>query len=504
MGVEHRVSGHPTKITSGNKWFRLWKKRHPEYTSRTPQMVESDRANTRLTRAEWKRFFFEVVHPVYNEIGVDESRIYNLDESGFFRQFITTFRARNVITKRGCNDVHRQRGYGHEHIRGIACIRADGIRIVPLTWILKTKKVKGDWFRHASTPVVLLGNGTGWSTAVDVQVYLERVFQNYTACSDTENGRVVLLVNGSKTHLTAEVLAAAKQLGVLLICFPSHSTDVVQPLDVSIFALLKRKIRKGGDRWLRSRQGRSLTHSRFVELVTSAWGSVAGTTQVKESFCVTGLFPLSFDEFMEDAPLPRIRDDVPAPNIGIEPPDEGVANASGNNDPHPQMADASSQICSRAINSAMRDHPNSMKFGGFVTSEEYIRACTPANSTQASAAQPSGEQCPRRAAQRSASTGTSPSQRRAVAGDDDDPANPCPAVPSASTRLRRGRFVVNHKDRRNTQNQARAEGAGRRLQRESDCDSDSDAPAAKCICSDFCSDYEVQLFLSAASGLSDS
>ena len=78
---------------------------------------------------------------------------------------------------------------------------------------------------------------------------------------------------------------------------------------------------------------------------------------MKVSFCVTGLFPLSFDEFMEHASVPRIRHDVHAPNIGIEPPDEGVANASGNNDPHPQMADASSQVCSRAINSAMRDDP---------------------------------------------------------------------------------------------------------------------------------------------------
>ena len=494
MALEHRVNGHPTKITSGNRWFRLWKKRHPEYTSRTPQLVESDRADARLTRAEWKRFFFEVVRLVYNEIAFDKSRIYNLDESWFFRQFITNSGARKVITKRGCNDVYV----------GMACIRADGIGNVPLTLIFKTKKVKGDWFRHGSTPVVLLGNGTGWSTAADFQVYLERVFQHYTGCSDTEDGRVVLLVDGSKTHLTGEVLAAAKQLGVFLICFPSHSTDVVQPLDVSIFAPLKRKIRRGQDRWLRSHRGRSLTHSRFVELVTSAWGSVAGTTQVKESFRVTGLFPLSFDEFTEHAQVPRIRDDMPALNIGIEPPDEGVANASGNNDPHPLMADASSQVCSRAINSAMRDDPTSMNIGGFVTSEEYIRACTAANSTRASAAQPSRQQCPRRAAQRSASTGTSPSQRRAVARDDYDPANPCLAVPSTSTQLRRGRFVVNHKDRRNTQNQPRAERAARRLQRESDYDSDSDAPAAKRICSDFCSDYEVQLFLSAASRLSDS
>ena len=386
MALEHRVNGHPTKIPSGNKWFRLWKKRHPEYTSRTPQLVESDRADARLTRAEWKRFFFEVVRPVYNEIGFDVSRIYNLDESEFFRQFITNSGAPKVITKRGCNDVYRRRGYGREQITGIACIRADGIGTVPLTLLFKTKKVKGDWFPHACTPVMFLGNGTGWSAASDFQVYLERVFQHYTGCSDTEDVPVVLLVDGSKTHLTAEVLVAAKRLGVFLICFPSHSTEVVQPLDVTIFAPLERKFRTGQDRWVRSHQGRSLTHSRFVELVTGAWGSVAGTTPVKESFRITGLSPLSFDEFMEQAPVPRIRDDVPAPNIAIESPDEGVANASDNNDPHPQMADASSQVCSRAINSAMRDDPTSMKFGGFVTSEEFIRACTAANSTRAAAA----------------------------------------------------------------------------------------------------------------------
>ena len=238
MALEHRVNRHPTKITSGNKWFRLWKKRHPEYTSRTPQLVESERADARLTRVEWKPFFFEVVRPVYNEIEFDGSRIYSLDESGLFREFITNSGAPKVITKRGCNDVYRRRGYGREHITGIACIRADGIGTVPLTLIFKTKIVKGDWSRHASTPVVLLGNGTGWRTAADFQVYLERVFQHYTGCSDTEDRRVVLLVDGSKTHLTAEVLSAAKQLGVFLICFPSHSTNVVQPLDVSIFTPL--------------------------------------------------------------------------------------------------------------------------------------------------------------------------------------------------------------------------------------------------------------------------
>ena len=37
MALEHRVNGHPTKITSGNKWFRLWKKR--ERVSHVPCLL---------------------------------------------------------------------------------------------------------------------------------------------------------------------------------------------------------------------------------------------------------------------------------------------------------------------------------------------------------------------------------------------------------------------------------------------------------------------------------
>ena len=60
--------------------------------------------------------------------------------------------------------------------------------------------------------------------------------------------------------------------------------------------------------------------------------------------------------------------------------------------------------------------------------------------------------------------------------------------------------MVDHQERHNTQNHARAKRATKRPQRESDSDSDSDAPPGKRISSDF----EVQLFLSAASGMSDS
>ena len=197
MAVDSHAQGRQARAKKGSKWFRLRKKQHPKYTSRTPQRVQLDRGDARLTKTEWHPPFFYAVRPVY-DMGFDASGIYNRDESRFFRQLITNLGAKRVINKHGCKDVYRRRGYRREHMTRIACIRADGIGTLPLTLILKTKKVCGDWFPSSRTLVVLLGNGTGWSTAANFQTYLERVFQHYTRCSHTDNGRVVLLVDGQR------------------------------------------------------------------------------------------------------------------------------------------------------------------------------------------------------------------------------------------------------------------------------------------------------------------
>ena len=51
---------------------------------------------------------------------------------------------------------------------------------------------------------------------------------------------LLLLFDGHMTHITLPVIENAKKEKVIIVKFPPHVTDVLQPLDVTYFGPLKR------------------------------------------------------------------------------------------------------------------------------------------------------------------------------------------------------------------------------------------------------------------------
>jgi hypothetical protein len=50
---------------------------------------------------------------------------------------------------------------------------------------------------------------------------------------------LLLLLDGHRSHVTMEVIHFARQDGITILKFPSHTTYVLQPLDGSVFKPLK-------------------------------------------------------------------------------------------------------------------------------------------------------------------------------------------------------------------------------------------------------------------------
>ena len=50
---------------------------------------------------------------------------------------------------------------------------------------------------------------------------------------------LLLLFDGLKVHVTIELIRAAKESQILLYCLSAHSSHFLQPLDLSVFGLLK-------------------------------------------------------------------------------------------------------------------------------------------------------------------------------------------------------------------------------------------------------------------------
>ena len=92
----------------------------------------------------------------------------------------------------------------------------------------------------------------------------------------------VLVMDCCPSHLAADVLTHAQRLGVHIVIIPARLTWLMQPLDVLVFAQLKRKIRMAEYDWKACRSDRLLRppdridlHSDAIHevLVNSDWNS---------------------------------------------------------------------------------------------------------------------------------------------------------------------------------------------------------------------------------------
>ena len=79
---------------------------------------------------------------------------------------------------------------------------------------------------------------TGWSSE-DIFMEWLREFASLTSPTSNPHKDFVLIVDGSKTHLSRAVIEEAVKLGVHLVALPSHLTDVVQPLDLRVLKPFK-------------------------------------------------------------------------------------------------------------------------------------------------------------------------------------------------------------------------------------------------------------------------
>ena len=110
---------------------------------------------------------------------------------------------------------------------------------------------------------------TGCSSQ-DIFIEWLRKFASLTSPTANPHKAVVLIADGSKTHLTRATIEDGVKLGVHLVALPSHLTDVVQPLDLSVFKPFKAAMKKRQRDWRAKNRGKSITPSLFVKFVLDA------------------------------------------------------------------------------------------------------------------------------------------------------------------------------------------------------------------------------------------
>jgi hypothetical protein len=186
-----------------------------------------------------------------------------MDESGFAVGASQSLKALVNIREASSWKQIRSR---QEWITAIECVSAAGA-IAPLL-IFKAKHTNTGCL-PAQTPQDwrFSTSSSGWTSNSHGYEWLTTVFEPLTKPTDPTFRRL-LIMDGHSSHITANVIAFCMRNSIDLLILPPHCSHILQPLDVGVFAPLKRALafetnatrEMGGDVHPRKEKGTGKSH----------------------------------------------------------------------------------------------------------------------------------------------------------------------------------------------------------------------------------------------------
>jgi len=238
-GIEHPFSAEKKK--AGRDWLSGFLRRHPEISLRTPEPTSMNRAVS-FNRANVQKFF-NIFKEQQNKDTFTAYRIWNVDETGF----TAGQKPAKILAKCGAKQVGRITS-GEKGITttAICAVSASGDFVPPML-IYKRKRMT-DLLLKGSSPGTIGGcSENGWVTS-ELFARWSKHFAEHAKPSKERS--VLLLVDGHCSHKTLAAIEYARSQNIVMICFPSHSTHRMQPLDRTVYGPMKAAYNRECDKWM--------------------------------------------------------------------------------------------------------------------------------------------------------------------------------------------------------------------------------------------------------------
>lgn len=223
-------------LTVGKCWVSNYLKRHQDLKTRYIRKYNYERAlceDPTLIGG-----FFDHLERVFADYGVHEEDIWNFDETGFAMGIIST--AKVVCSSDRKGKPRLLQPGNREWVTAVECISARGIAL-PSLIILKSVNKLLDWYNLPSLPPdwSITESPNGWTSDELGIEWLQKIFDPCTR-PFTRGRYRVLVLDGHSSHLTPKFDQYCTTNNIIPVCMPPHSSHLLQPLDVGVFAVLKR------------------------------------------------------------------------------------------------------------------------------------------------------------------------------------------------------------------------------------------------------------------------
>ena len=123
---------------------------------------------------------------------------------------------------------------------------------------------------------------------------------------------VLLIQDGHTSHISIELIELARANDVCILCLPSHTTHLLQPLDVGVFKSFKTHFSKACVSYHSKHPGRVITNDMIASLVSTAYPNAftptgVGSTQSTSVKTFSGSDVLSEMLVLPQQPKERLR-----------------------------------------------------------------------------------------------------------------------------------------------------------------------------------------------------
>ena len=280
-------SGRPHPFSdgmAGRGWMDGFMRRFPNLTLRSPHPLSFARAKACTDEAI--KSFFEKIGGLYARLNLlsKPMQVYNSDETGIS----IVHKPGRVVTEMGKKKVWAvtsgERGKTHTVI---TCVSASGQAIPPMMIYPRIRMSEG--LKKDAVPGTLFAcSKTGW---VNQELYLE--WFRFFISSIPASRPVLLIEDGHSSHISLEVIKLAQENDIHLLCLPSHTSHLLQPLDVGVFKSLKSFFSKACKQFMASNPGCVVRSENLASLLAVAWPQSVTPVNIMSGFRKCGIHPLN-------------------------------------------------------------------------------------------------------------------------------------------------------------------------------------------------------------------
>ena len=269
----------------GQNWMRGFLRRNPEVSTVVTKKMDAQRAHG--TSEDAIREFFVVLRKTLNDFSIPISRMFNMDETGLAMGSGTNHRA---LAKSGKRRAVKISPETREWVTVIEAVAADGGVLKPLV-IFKGVSLQSSWFTSEIPDWAYKCSPNGWTSNEIALIWLEKVF--VPATRPTANNRVLLLLDGHGSHCSLDFMILAKRSFVELVFLPPHTSHVLQPLDLAVFAPLKSAYRKILTELAHLDDAAPIKKTRFLTAYNRARINMVETRNIRSGWSAAGIAPFN-------------------------------------------------------------------------------------------------------------------------------------------------------------------------------------------------------------------